>query len=147
MSSDEWHELPNGTHRERETFIRAWVPGDGLMCSAGSARSSVRCTTPAAVLRTKFIDAGWHNRNAPTTTLRVLCAIHAAEAVRNATGEKGQGIKTEAQRIAKEQIIATHWDEYLAAVEDALAEQQSRYLSMLPESLRTVLAQTESGAS
>lgn len=137
MSVD-WFELPAEPffNNRTENSIRAWQPGDGLICSAGNrGRSPIRCTSPVAVMRTKGrgTDPDWRTY--------VLCSLHVTGVIRDLTRDSHRqiGLKTAAQKAAQEQVIAAHWDEYQDAIAAFIAAEKAAMLSKLPAGLRDLI--------
>lgn len=138
MSEREWFDLPSEPffNNRQNNRISAWVPGDGLICSAGNTgrRSAVRCSAPAA------LHEAWGTRydSSGSVTRRVVCSIHLAGLIRSLTRAERSDvtIKTLAQQAAREAVIAAHWAEYQDAIDEALKSEQESAFSKLPDWLR-----------
>lgn len=113
--------------------VRPWEPGDGLHCTGGK-KGLLECTRPAAVMKLIESQPGkWR----PATRTFVLCANHLARKARELCGDGATGsVAAEATTRAREQVIANHWDEYLALVKAGTEEIRGQWLALLPDSLR-----------
>lgn len=147
--SVEWLDIPNLStlpHRgEKEVSIREWEPGDGLLCRWSARSLAVPCGEPVAVIQTRRMETsyrpGRYGKEVERFHHSVVCSLHAAEVIRQYVTEQTDarnpvGIVTEAQRIAKEAVIAAHWDEYQQAVKAHVDDAKREALSHLPESFR-----------
>lgn len=147
--SAEWLDLPNlasVTRRaEYEVSIREWEPGDGLLCRWSAKSLAVPCGEPVAVVQRRRTDTsyrpGRYGKEVERFHHSVVCSLHAAEVVRQFVTDQTDarnpiGIVTEAQRIAREAVIAAHWDEYQRAVAANVEAAKDEALAHLPESFR-----------
>ncbi|MDL9938722.1 hypothetical protein QSJ18_18400 [Gordonia sp. ABSL1-1] len=72
----------------------------------------------------------------------VVCADHlAAQFSGSSVGE----LNAEAEESARQQVIAAHWDEYVAALEDRRTELRDISLDALPESIAQAIRCLEPG--
>ena len=145
QNSSPWFGLPDDPYfnSPKGNSIRAWTPGDGLMCSSGrQGRTAVQCGVPVAVIATGEGEKYQRAR------VRNVCAIHAATLVRQLMREQRAEatIKTDAQRIARERVLAAHWDEYQAAIDDAIFVEQEKAFAWLPDELREAILSNEEDA-
>lgn len=139
--TQDWFAMPSEPfYRDTPTEIRIWEAGDGLMCTARKSNKTP-CGRPVAVQRSMHAASG---AMPASTRTRVICAHHLAELVTHRTRDKfhGASIKTAADKVAREAVIANHWDEYQEAYKNAVDEAQNSALSLLPETLREVARQS-----
>lgn len=135
MSDRDWFELPaNPLSRDwQNNRVTNWIPGDGLLCSAAGKQrdSATRCSAPMAVHESW--GSKWGTQRG--VTRRVICGTHLADLVRYLTREVQHAptVKVEAQRVAKEQVLAAHWDEYQDAVAAHMERIKDEAFVLLPE--------------
>lgn len=129
-----------GEDHRSTTDIRVWVPGDGLFCSSRTTRSKVPCTVPVAVVRRTLKDGG--RRWNPEVRHSNACEHHVANILAEA-GYSKPGITTDADKEAREAVLAAHWEEYQAELMRRVEAKRDEQLAKLPDSLREALAKVE----
>lgn len=139
MKTDEWFVLEETPARTVE--IRAWMAGDGLSCSFRTARSKISCGAPVAVLKTVVSDRDWRRGGEDRKRVRtsLVCEHHIANTLSGAC-YRVAGITTEADKEAREAILAAHWEEYQEELVRRVKEKKEAQLSKLPDSLREAFA-------
>lgn len=111
--------------------IRAWRPGDGLMCSFAPRASVDRpCGRPVAVRVTSWLGRGSQLRTS------IVCMYHIGAAFLSPAS-----LRAEAERVAREKIVVDHWDDYQGAVRAELNARIEAALIELPEDLRQIIAE------
>lgn len=141
MNTNEWYVIESGSDKTVE--MRAWQAGDGLMCSSRTARSKVSCGPPIAVLKTRTTTSrSWSARD-PQYQIRnyLMCEHHVANTLSGA-GYKVPGITTEADKEAREAVLAAHWDEYQDELARRVIQKRDEQLAKLPDSLRQAILAT-----
>lgn len=138
MNTEDWFVLHSS--EEKTVEIQAWAAGDGLTCSHKNGRARVSCGAPVATMNTSTVEGGWRP-SGPTRRIRtmVICEHHVANTLSGA-GYRIAGITTEADKEAREAIIAAHWDDYQIELHRRVAENREAQLSKLPESLRSAFS-------
>lgn len=141
MSGNEWYVIESS--REKTVEIRAWQAGDGLMCSSRTARSKVSCGPPVVAMLTRTIENRWNRGDDPKYQIRryLMCEHHVANTLSGA-GYKVPGITTEADKEAREAVLAAHWDEYQSELARRVIQKREEQLSKLPDSLRQAILST-----
>lgn len=127
-----------GEDHRSKTSIRAWEPGDGLYCSHRTNRAKTPCTAPVAVKKTVLKSGGskWN----PEVRTYNICGLHLAQAM---TGLGGPGITAEADKAAREAVLAAHWDEYQAELAKRVDEKRMEGLSRLPHAIQEAIRNAE----
>lgn len=119
--------------------IRAWVPGDGLVCSSAALAKnpSMRCGVPVAVIINERAARMGRQMN-PIS--RNVCALHLA----GQFGVNRGAMRAKADAAAREQVLAAHWDEYQAALDAACDAAEAELLAQIPEDLRALITEAVS---
>jgi hypothetical protein len=152
--AQEWHAIPNKRENYkagREVSIRAWEPGDGMNCRWAGFNKVHICEAPVAVIREDLGSKMQYDRRAgtaesrPVFRLSVTCSRHAAEAIRTFSGSQSDkcnttSITTEADKAARESVLAAHWTEYQEALAAQITKRRDNALDSLPTSLRKFFA-------
>lgn len=134
-------------NRGVETLLRRWFPGDGLYCSYGNHQRREPCGKPVAASKTinpegnRRFSGGVGSRMEyyPKVTNRILCAAHLASLFALSPGET----RAQAEREAREELIAEHWDEYQASYKARIAAKREEQVNKIPESLRETLSNVD----
>ncbi|MGP5014668.1 hypothetical protein ACTXJX_12700 [Glutamicibacter ardleyensis] len=144
MESQEWFEFPSD-RRDTETLVRAWKPGDGMTCSHRTSRAKVSCGAPVALVKRVTTSIGYRSPRIPEVEVRrtVVCSHHVANVIKGA-GYAITGITTDAEKEAREAVLAAHWEEYQKEFATRVKAKRDGYLEKLPESLRVAFEEIES---
>ena len=145
MIREEWFALAisgevRGSKRPVSAQIRVWHPGDGLACAHTTKQRLVACTVPVAVIEVTSQEDGYRG---PRVTVRTssVCKRHVAQAIRDLDGEQNFNLVAEADRVARETVLAAHWDEYQREIKRVRENLAGEAVSALPEVLRDVLGE------
>lgn len=147
MSNKEFFSI--GSDRQRDNEIAIWEPGDGLYCSnRRSGVSKVECGVPVAVIRkilrkSPYEYVSKYDREVITKN---LCAHHLSQTLNELNGEMYTPT-TQADKEAKEFILAKYWDEYQSEFNRRVAEKIESNLASLPESIREAIRNLEGAAA
>lgn len=135
-----------GSKRPVSAQIRVWHPGDGLACAHTTKQRLVACTVPAAVIEVTSQEDTYRG---PRVTVRTtpVCRRHVAQAIRELDGEQNFNLITEADKVARETVLAAHWDEYQSELRRARENLASEAVAALPEVLRDAIHSAEAVAS
>lgn len=113
---------------------RSWQPGDGMRCSlANRAAEGFPCGPPVLTQVKQHVAVG--RKTAMKTT--VICKNHVAS--RFIPGGLGV-INAQAERKAREAVLASHWDEYQEARRAARETLSADLLAGVPEEFRSMVA-------
>jgi hypothetical protein len=128
---EEWTVVRERTEGPLE--IRAWEPGDGLACRYAERPSALACGRPVAMVRT------WATRNPgatrATARVSVVCAIHVGTLLDYRQAHLG----TQVAKAATEEVVAAHWDEYVAARDRHEARLRAAHWEHVPASIRAAV--------
>lgn len=143
MSNKEFHRI--GSDRWRDNEIAVWEPGDGLYCSNRNRSSKVECGAPVAIIR-KILrrdNKYYVSKYDKEVITRNLCSHHLSQTLQELNGDQYTPT-TEADKEAKEYILAKYWDEYQAEFNRRVTEKREANLSALPDALRDAICNLES---
>lgn len=132
---------PYGRDDKRDTFVRAWKPGDGLSCSNVRSNSKTPCGKPVAVslVRPSEMEIersarrGWGRLDPPRT--RTLCAIHLTSFFSGAFHLD----RAAAEKAAQEELCAKYWEQYEKLLELRTESMKQERLETLPEGVRALI--------
>ncbi len=130
-----------------DLYVKAWEPGDGLTCSHATKGNKFSCGVPVAVTReiqrkARLIGSAtprpwWEDNHRGF----VVCADHLAV---HFSGSSVGELNAAAERSAREQVIAKHWDEYLAALDERREGLRNKALDSLPRDIAAAIRGEES---
>lgn len=148
---EEWFTLAvsgevRGSKRPVSAQIRVWYPGDGLACAHTLKQRLVACSVPVAVIEVTSEERDYRG---PRITVRTapVCKRHVAQAIRELDGEQNFNLIAEADKVARETVLAAHWDEYQSELQRARENLASEAVAALPEVLRDAIHSAEAVAS
>jgi hypothetical protein len=125
---DEW--IDRGMQYNSHRRIRVWKPGDGLTCSHTRKASRYRpCGPPVAVQEV----CSHPQSSKPHNHREILCAYHLS------TEMSPGALVAHAERMAKEEVVVAHWDEYQAAVERYVKPKMEELIGDLPDNLKIMV--------
>ena len=114
------------THRA----LRKWEPGDGLACSYTSGASKSRPCGPPVAVR---MHTSHPTSTRPHRHREVICAYHLTE-----DANPGD-LRIKADRMAREEILVKHWDEYQAALDRHMRPLVEQTIGDLPQELKLLV--------
>jgi hypothetical protein len=121
----------------RRVFVRAWEPGDGIVCAfAKAAPRELPCSEPVAVVLSEAARPSTGRYSRSNTLRRVVCRNHAPGLARP------HEVNADAKRAATERLIVEHWETYQGYVEEATRARQDKELEFAdPQVRRLVLGE------
>lgn len=131
MSDLDWFSTGTSFNGSRETFVRAWEPGDGLRCSCSNYQRKTPCGEPVAVIKDVLLgQAGKWEKQSVT---RVLCLRHLANQFADGVGTQAEG---NVERKALEELAERYWDQFQHIQQRLTDELLEARFSCLPNGLR-----------
>lgn len=129
-----WVSLGRHKYGDAEVLIREWRPGDGTHCAFARMQRKEPCGPPVAVQDTLNLNPS----SLPARIRRNICAEHLAGQL-TTDGKTRRDAIAKAEKVAREAVVAAHWDEYKAAYTAELDRQRDELLGAVPEAIRDVL--------
>lgn len=132
--SPEWVELPfYRMPHILKVEIRAWRPGDGLLCSCGRGTKAVfQCGVPVAVIR--YTEDTWRSGPTQRQRVKVACRLHLADRIKQCQADTiyTANVTTETRKRASEAVVAAHYGEFIQALKAEKDKAEQEQLAILP---------------
>lgn len=150
MSETEWFSAglrPRNVYSDEpysEVLVRAWEPGDGMLCHASSHNKRISCGEPVAVVKMARLNKDRTGRWDRIVYTRVACIRHLAKFF---DGEVSPTVDVELERQSLEELAQRYWDQYQKIRERRLGELLEKRYAALPNGLRerVIALSSESG--
>lgn len=119
--------------------IRAWQPGDGLVCSFSGHAKTSPCGPPVAVTVTHATRKCWRDwckdgcSHCDRTTRRTVCRNHIP-------GLYAPGVvNAEARKAAQERLVVAYWDEYQRYIEEETRARREKAFEFADAEVRRIV--------
>ena len=121
------------TRADELAELRAWQPGDGLHCSLSTRAAQGFPCGPPVITREHEVSASGRRTSRRT---EVVCQNHlAARFIDGGLGKVNAGIEC----MAREAVLAAHWQEYLDEVARRRAAAVSGVFDAIPAELHPLV--------